>query len=291
MYSKAITHINRGAVIVLIDCSMSMQERTQLNNLKGSKIEIVSIVCNCLIDELLERAKRHDEVRNYYDVAVIGYSGDDVVSMLPIQTANNFVAIDRLAEIAPEPRNMIFEQLLDDGRTIDARFTLREWIKPEAHGKTPMFQALATVYKMVEAWCAKPENRQSFPPIIFHITDGECNDANDSDLINIAHSIREVSTEDGKTLFINIHLSSHYSLPGEVFPSETLPAASRHIERSRHYITLYEMSSTMPKELNSLISTIAKPSAIGPYRGMAYNASPYELLTILNIGSESINLG
>ena len=256
-----------------------------LNRVPMRKIEAVATLCNYLIDELLERAKRHDEVRNYYDIAVLGYSGADVRSMLPIDTATGFVAINRLAEVAPKPRTIVFEQHTDDGRTTDAAFTLREWIKPEAHGKTPMFQALSRVYNMVEAWCAKADNRESFPPIIFHITDGECNDATDADLINIAKSICNTSTEEGNTLLINIHLSPYDELPSEIFPAELSSA-----NLSPHYRTLFEMSSTLPEQLNALVATIAKPAAGGKHRAMAYNASPCELLTILNIGSESINL-
>lgn len=285
MYNQPITHLNRGAVIIVVDCSMSMQEQTFLNNICMSKIKAVSVVCNYLIDELLERATRLGEVRNYYDIAVIGYHGDSAESMLAINTPNNFVAIDRLAEIRSEPRTMNFEQRVGDGRITDANFTLHEWIKPEAGGKTPMFQALSTVYNMVDMWCAKPENRLSFPPIIFHITDGEFNDSTESDILNIAHSIRKTSTEDGNTLLINIHLSSNNDHQSEIFPSE---GSSTHI--SPHYNMLYNMSSTLPEQLNSLVSSISKPSGSGPYRGMAYNASACELLTILNIGSESINL-
>ena len=72
MYSKPITHLNRGAILMVVDCSMSMQEQTLLNRVPMRKIEAVATLCNYLIDELLERAKRHDEVRNYYDIAVLG---------------------------------------------------------------------------------------------------------------------------------------------------------------------------------------------------------------------------
>ena len=33
-------------------------------------------VTNRLLFELIERARRSDEVRDYYDIAVLGYSGD-----------------------------------------------------------------------------------------------------------------------------------------------------------------------------------------------------------------------
>lgn len=285
MYSQPITHLNRGAIVFVIDCSMSMQERTFLNNVPMTKIEAVTTLCNYLIDELMWRATRHGEVRNYYDIAVIGYHGDTVESMLPIATHDNFVTITRLAEQTPTQRSRCFEQKTEKGYTVDNSFTLREWIKPEADGLTPMFQALSVVYSMVDKWCSKPENRLSFPPIIFHITDGECNDASDTELIEIANSIRKTSTEDGETLLMNIHLSPYADIPSEIFPTDGVPTT-----QSAHYATLFHMSSIMPDKLSALISTIAKPAGSGPYRGFAFNASPCDLLTILNIGSESINL-
>ena len=89
-------------------------------------------------------------------------------------------------------------------------------------------------------------------------------------------------TKDGNTLLINIHHISHNELQSEIFPSE---GSSSHL--SPHYNLLYNMSSTLPEQLSMLVSSISKPSGCGPYRGMAYNASASELLTILNIGSES----
>ena len=82
MYTQTITRQNRGAILIAIDCSLSMSERINFNNLNISKAEAVALICNYILDELLALATRGREVRNYYDIAVLGYHDDVVESML-----------------------------------------------------------------------------------------------------------------------------------------------------------------------------------------------------------------
>jgi hypothetical protein len=196
------------------------------------------------------------------------------------------VPVTSLATRNPERVEFEVEHLLSSGEKRIVTESVPGWIRPHASGSTPMYEMLSVVNTLVDEWCHRPENADSFPPIVFHITDGECNDATDADLINIAKSICSTKTEEGNTLLINIHLSPYDELPSEIFPTEISAT-----NLSPHYRTLFEMSSTIPEQLNALVASISKPASCGSrYRAMAYNASPCELLTILNIGSESINL-
>lgn len=284
MYSQTITHLHRTAFIIALDCSTSMQGMTYLNNKQMRKADAVAIVCNYIIDELLARATRGGEVRNYYDIAVIGYNGHDVLPMIP-ENVNEFISISTLATRAPMPREYRFDQRLDNDLSTTANFVLRDWIKPVTEDFTPMHTALTHIQGMVSRWCSKIENLDSFPPIVFNITDGECNDATSDELIKAARSITQTGTNDGNTLLINIHLSSSPNSQSEIFPSD----ADYHAE-SEYQMTLYRMSSLMPRTMEPLIEEIGTHRGKGPYRGMAYNITPSELLAILNIGSESINL-
>lgn len=284
MYSQPITHTNRTAFIIAIDCSSSMQFNTQLNSHLMSKAEAVAMVCNYLVDELLARATRGGKVRNYYDIAVIGYTGSDVVSLLS-DNIDEFTPITELAKRAPKTTTLTFNQINEEGTTTSADFALREWVKPMAEGRTPMYAALAHIYKMVKEWCSARENRESFPPIVFNITDGEANDASTKQIVSLARNITELGTLDGKTLLINVHLGSSEGQQSEIFPSE-----SDFRPLSQYHLMLFLMSSLMPKEMEPLLSTIITHSSPAPYRALAYNASPCELLSILNIGSESINI-
>lgn len=283
MYSKPITHIHRTAFVLLVDCSTSMRERTSFNTMPLSKADAVALVCNFLLDELLERATRGQEVRNYYDIAVLGYADTKVWSLLPNE-GEDFIPINRLAKIAPEPVSRCFDQSIDGGTT-SAYFTLRPWLTPKAEGNTPMHMALTHAYMLIDKWCEKPENRDSFPPIVFNITDGNATDAQPQELINIANCIKNTKTEDGNTLLINVRLGDMYSDTSMIFPSDcTL------YDSAERQSTLFNMSSVLPRSFEPYIATIINHKDAGPYRGLALNASPGELLSILNIGTESVNI-
>lgn len=285
MYQQYITHRNRAAIVIVIDRSLSMKKLTTINTMPLSKAEAASYVANFIIDELLIRATRNHKVRNYYDVAVIGYSGNGVESLLP-GSDGGFISIDRLAEYCPQPETIYIEQAMPDGESIRAPFTLHPWVRPSASGTTPMYDALVTVKDLVGAWCTHTDNRDSFPPLIFHIADGDCSDADDAALIDIAQRITKTSTRDGNTLLINVHLSSTDEVDEfcEVFPAE-----NTFFTKEPERMMLYRMSSTIPECMEPVIKDMLHPRSKGPYRAVAFNASVCELLSIINIGSESIN--
>ena len=84
MYTQSITRTHRTAIILAIDGSGSMAEKIRFRNRQMTKAEAVATITNDMLFELIERARRSDGVRDYYDIAVIGYSGDDeVYSLLP----------------------------------------------------------------------------------------------------------------------------------------------------------------------------------------------------------------
>lgn len=281
MYSQAITHLHRTAFIIAIDCSTSMQGLTKLNNKIMRKADAVAIVCNYIIDELLERATRRSEVRNYYDISVIGYQNSDIVPIIP-DNCRKFVSISELAKEAKHPKAWCFTA---ESSEENPDFLLREWIKPLAEGRTPMHAALTHIYTIVQEWCSRSENRQSFPPIVFNISDGEANDATPDELVDIAQQICQTGTEDGNTLLINIHLGKLNDDASEIFPTD-----GNFTPKSEFQLTLLRMSSLMPKELEELIEEVTTFKGRAPYRGAAFNVTPGELFNILNIGSESINI-
>ena len=79
MYTQSITRNHRTAFILAIDCSGSMAESILFRGRRLNKAEAVAGITNDLLFELVERARRSDGIRDYYDIAVIGYSGDDEV--------------------------------------------------------------------------------------------------------------------------------------------------------------------------------------------------------------------
>ncbi|MBR5801711.1 MAG: VWA domain-containing protein [Alistipes sp.] len=280
MYSQEITRRHRTAFIIALDQSTSMQEEVRFGRLKMSKAEAVAYTANILITELIDRSRRKDGVRNYYDIAVVGYSDDEVRMLL---SEDGFVSVKSLAERIPEAVTISFEESMPDKTTALVKHHIHPWIEPKAEGNTPMYEALLRIREMVEEWCEQEQNRQSFPPIVFNITDGEASDCDDNELRYAADMLRRTGTEDGQTLLINIHLSTDLSLPSMIFPmAEELLSANRYAR------LLAECSSLMPECFNAEIGELKISASTPPYRGMGYNASVIELLSIINIGSRSI---
>ena len=146
-----------------------------------------------------------------------------------------------------------------------------------------MYEALLYVHDLVEAWCRRPEHRASFPPLVFNITDGEATDCDDAELRAVAGQIKSLRTADGNVLLVNIHIAAG-DTPHTVF----FPSAEEASYPNRYAEVLYDCSSPMPEVFNEAIREAKGPGALPPFRGMSFNASAEELITMLNIGSISV---
>ena len=119
-----------------------------------------------------------------------------------------------------------------------------------------MCRALSAAAVLAGAWCALPRNRDSFPPIVLNITDGEASDATPQTLLAEAGSIKSVATRDGNVLLFNIHLAgSGTQTSAQCFPSnrEELPCI-------RYADLLYDMSSELPACYDDLHTRLAPRS-------------------------------
>lgn len=280
MYSQEITRRHRAAFIIVLDRSGSMQEPIHFGRTVTTKAAMLAQTAGSLISELIDRCRRTDSTRNYYDIAAIGYGNGEVEMLL----GEGFLSIDELERHRPKSIIKTVEERLPNGEWTMIEHTITEWFEPKAEGDTPMYEAMLRVRDLVAEWCAKPENRDSFPPVVIHITDGEASDCDHRDLIDICSQIKQQGTSDGNTLLLNIHISANDKLPAICFPmpDEIAPAG--------HYATtLAECSSIMPEPFNEAIYGLRGRGVRPPFIGMGYNASVIELLSIINIGSRSVS--
>ena len=282
MYTQSITRSRRTAFFLAIDCSGSMAEPIRFRGRPTTKAEAVASVANGLLFELIERARRSDGVRNYYDIAVLGYSGDDEVSSL-LPGDRDTLSVTELAAVRPDIRRETVECRLPDGGIALRELPVPVWIEPRAAGQTPMCEALRRIRDLAAAWCADPSHAESFPPIVFNITDGEATDCDDAELRAVAGQIKSLRTADGNVLLVNIHIAAG-DTPRTVF----FPSAEEASYPNRYAEVLYDCSSPMPEVFNEAIREAKGPGALPPFRGMSFNASAEELITMLNIGSISV---
>ena len=281
MYTQEITRKHRTAFVIAIDQSQSMLGDVLLNGRIISKAAAVAEVTGNLINELILRSKRDDGIRDYYDVALLGYAGEEVYPLL--DPARVFIPISELAKYKPTEQSISVERVLPDGSKSLHTERVYQWIAPRAEGDTPMYEAMLYIREIVAEWCRNPQNAESFPPIIFNITDGEFSDCNDSEIRNITEQIKSISTADGNALLINIHLASDPMSQAVIFPSDNEIDPDNHLLR-----ILADCSSVMPAAFNEMIRSQRGTLAIPPFRAISYNASLTELVTMLNIGSRSI---
>ena len=284
MYTQEITRRHRAAIVIAIDQSSSMSSRISLNGQEISKADVVSMVVGRLVDELILRSRCDSGYRYYYDIALIGYSEDSVYSLLDEEIA--FYPITKLAEYSVRRVPYILSYNTLDGESCSFCENVSLWVEPRAQGSTPLYKMMQSVTALVEEWCAKEENRDSFPPLVFNISDGEASDADYDMLRSAAQRLRNSATSDGNTLFMNVHISSNTEVEPIVFPT------SSELEPATRYISLLkEMSSTIPEPFNMYVGECRSNYAAPPYIAMSYNASISELIAMLNIGTRSTKTG
>ncbi len=279
MYTQSITRNRRTAFVLAIDFSGSMNERIRFGRRTTTKAEAVATVANRLLFDLTERARRSDGIRDYYDIALVGYAGGGT---LPLLGERGFHSIAEVAARGAEPPAAKAEYRLPDGSAaLLDEVAVPRWVEPHAEGETPMYEALLEVRDLVAEWTSRPENAASFPPVVFNITDGEASDCDDAELREVCSRIRSLRTDDGNVLLINIHIASGTEEKALLFPTADEAAYG-----NRYASLLYDCSSQMPAAFDAAIRELR--GGTPPYRGMSYNASVQELVAVLNIGSISV---
>ncbi len=278
-YSCSITRSNPTAFVILLDQSGSMAERTIHDGVSQTKAEALASATNALIDELIDRCRRPSGVHDYYHLAVLGYSGMGVRNLLGDQ---GFFTPSELAVRTLPTQATTRERTLPNGSTVMTTTINNRWVEPLATGTTPMYEALCRALQMTETLCSTEPFRESYPPTIINITDGEATDASDDQLLGLARRLRSVSTLYGEVLMVNINLAKSKDGKAIIFPSsvEELPD-------NRYSRLLYNMSSVMPERYTPLIMRNVEYRSTGPFRALGYNALIADAIAMMNIGTIS----
>ena len=108
MYTQEITRRHRTAFVIMLDRSASMQGRVRFGRMMMTKAEAVAYTANALVTELIDRSRRTDGVRDYYDIAIVGYGGDGVEVL---NDGDGFRSIEEFSRHAPRMSRMAFEEL------------------------------------------------------------------------------------------------------------------------------------------------------------------------------------
>jgi hypothetical protein len=269
MYDKRIQREYPTSFIFVVDQSTSMAD--PYGEAKMSKADWVATALNRLLQNLVDSATK-DEIRHYYDFAVIGYGSTVGPILHGSKPGEEFVPVQTMA-MNPRTVDVRTRKTPDGaGGLTEEQIKMATWVESVSNGHTPMYEAFKQVQSLAEKAVRRYPN--SYPPTVIHITDGEFTD---SDPTPLMEQTKRLSTGDGNVLLFNIHVSGS---PGSVF----LPSSEAGLPDD-YARMLFRASSVLPPvcQYAALLEKFNQVNSQS--RGFAFNADPVALVQFLNIGT------
>lgn len=273
-YEAEINRECPGCVLFLLDQSRSMEEAFAGNEAVSKAKAAAEAINDLLLNLIVRCTSEHGKgPRNYFDVGVIGYGakagigsclggalkGRELVSVAEL-AANPLRIEERPKKVADETGNLI---------STTKRTPV--WFDPVAEWGTPMTEAMQLTRKLLQSWVK--EHRQSYPPIVINITDGEPY----TNPTKAAKSLSGLQTDDGNVLLYNLHLSSLATAP------ITFPATDQNLP-DEYAVMLFHISSEVPPQLLPELGGEGYPADPGT-RGFVFNANGWVMIDFLDIGT------
>lgn len=279
MYSAEISRLNPTCFLFLVDHSTSMQNPIMGVPGNPKKSEFAADALNKVIQSLVVSASKDMEIRQYYEIGVIGY-GFEVKSALGGDLADrDLVWIDEIYEHPLRIEDRIKKESDGVGGFIEVSTKFPVWVDAVSRGQTPMCQAFNKAYEILEAWVE--EHPQSYPPTLINVTDGE---ANDGDVRVPAEKIKTLGTEDGNCTILTVHASSNELSRQIVFPMEDKEMPD-HFSR-----IMFEVSSPLTPRMRETGEELMGVALEEGARGLVYNADIAGIVQALEIGTRPANI-
>jgi hypothetical protein len=269
-YTAEISRSNPTCFLFLIDQSESMSE--MLPETGKKKSEELADATNRLLQTLVLRCVRGEEVLDRFHVGVIGY-GSKVGPALGGNLAGK--ALVTLTDLAHTPLRVEDRtRRVPDGAggLVEQTFKFPMWFEPVADGQTPLCAALDLAWQTLASFV---QNYPScYPPMVINITDGRPTDGNPE---RHAALIRNLGSRDGNVLLFNVHMS--------IFAKGTVEFPDREDGLPNDYAKmLFRMSSALPPPLRETARR-EKYRVNEASRGFVYNADISSVIRFLDIGT------
>jgi uncharacterized protein YegL len=274
-YTAEISRSTPALILFLLDQSGSMNEPFALpGEPLIPKAQGVADAINRLISELVVSCTDGERVLDRFHLGVVTYAGDK--ASLPM----GFQGLLALSEVAATPLRVETrtQEVYDGaGGTLRKETRFPIWFEPKADGGTPMCHALSVARGLIEPWVAS--NPNSFPPIVFNITDGE---ASDGDPLQGLRDLQGCRTQDGQALTFNLLLADGEG-GGSAYPTSAglLPEGPAR--------SLVEGSSVLPDPMRRRAAARGDLRIPEGARGVVIQASITDLIRFLDIGSRPVN--
>lgn len=277
-YNAEISRANPSAFLFLVDQSQSMREPFGAAGRQTTKANVVAESINNLLQNLVSKCTKSEGIRDYYHVGVIGYGGTTAAAALGGHLAKKDLVPVSLVGNSPMRIEQKVKQVNDGrGNLIERKYQSPIWFEPTAGGGTPMCAALSMAINVLRPWIH--QHPDCFPPMVINISDGESSDGNPK---KVAQDLTALSSNDGRVLLFNLHISSHGTKAIEY------PDTDKDFEDGYArdlFLISSHLTSYMRKVLSDEGYKISEHS-----RGFVFNADFNALLKFIDIGTRPSNL-
>lgn len=278
-YTAQITRATPTAFIFLLDHSVSMGRTATLMGERMTMAEAVARIVNRQINELVLRCIKSNEVRHYFDIAVIGYGTDSYSAWNGALSGRDFVSPEELRD-NPYKRITVKEEKRTRKGTVIKEVEKVQWIEATHTGSWTYFhKGFEHAKRLLDEWMEAHHDKDCYPPTIIHITDGEYNGASKEVVQQKANELKSMFTNDGNVILFNIHIT----------PSEdtilSFPKSKDELENDRYAQALFDMSSLLPLRYNEEICKIKSTDPSARHSAMAVNADMSTLIKLMDIGT------
>lgn len=278
-YTAQITRNTPTAFIFLVDHSVSMSRKTILNGEQMTLAEAVSRIVNHQINELVLRCIKTNEVRHYYDIAVIGYGHDVYSGWNGALAGRDFVTPEDLKN-NPYKKIQVKEEKRTRKGVVTKEVEKVQWVEARSDGHwTHLHQAFEYVKTLLDKWMTDHHDKDCYPPTVINITDGQFNHTTRDDIIQHANELKALFTNDGNVLLWNIHITPDYL---EQF---ILPTSKDELKGDPYAELLYDMSSLLPSRYNTAIADIRGDTMYARHVAMSTNVDMSTLIQLMDIGT------
>lgn len=277
-HSAEISRANPACFLFIIDQSYSMNE--QFGSTSGiTKAQFVANRLNQTLYNLVLMCSKGVEIRDYFDIGVIGYGGDGVGPALSGALSGRRLV--RVSEVGNHPLRLdVQRQMSTDsaGRRVELDVQVPVWFEPAFSGGTPMYEAFSLAKNILLGWVAT--HQDSHPPVVLHVTDG---DWNGTDPSKVADDIRALTTNDGSVVMLHLHVSSSDAEP-VLFPNSADILPADRFARDLFYMSS-QLTPQMVQQARS-IESLQRHVSQGS-RGYVFNGGIEDVINFFEIGTRT----
>lgn len=279
-YTAQINRNTPTAFIFLIDHSVSMEKLTNLFGEEMTMAEAAARIVNRQINELVLRCIKTNEIRHYYDIAVIGYGNCAYSSWKGYLEGRGFVSPEELLQ-HPYKKIIIREEKRTRKGVGVKEVEKVQWVEAKHDGPwTHLHKAFSMAQQLLNKWMTQHQDKDCYPPTIINITDGEFNGAKVEDVLHQANELKAMFTNDGNVILFNIHFTANKSEAEVVCPIHI-----SELNGNSYAELLFNMSSLLPERYNADISRFLNDNRDGRHRAMGINADATTLIKLMDIGT------